>query len=222
MIKKLLCMIASVVVVMSCCTMAKGETVDERVNRVYPDWKEDWEMWNNKSIVEEYDGDIKYLVCAVIEHESRYCNVGSVYRGVMQISTSKDVLNFLGVSKDDLWDEKTNVRCGVKMLNYYLDKSEGNIERALCMYACGEGNSKKRKTYCNPSKEIYVLYKKYKQYFEEQDWKNFLLSELEDRKEELETLIECTENADSKKREYYSIRIRNVGEEISEIEKMLG
>ena len=80
-IKKLLCMIASVVLIMSCCTMAKGETVEERVNRVYPNWKEDWENWNNKDIVEEYD---KALVCAVIEHESRYDGkVGSKYRGLM-------------------------------------------------------------------------------------------------------------------------------------------
>lgn len=140
----------------------------------------------------------------------------------MQISTSGEVIEFLGVNKDELYNEKTNIRCGVKMLRHYLEKNEGNVERALCMYGCGEGSSKKRKTYCRPSREIHILYKKYKNLFEQEEYNNFLLEELEDRSSELEQLIKVSEICDSKKRNYYEMRIKSVENEIYEIEKMLG
>ena len=145
--KKLLCVIITVIAMMTLCTTAVAESAEQRVERVYPSWKEDWEQWNNKGLVEQYDINMRALVVGVVEHESRFQGgVGDKYRGLMQIGTSKDVLNFVGVSKDELYDERVNVRCGVKMLEYYLSKSEGNVERALCMYGCGEGNSRKRKT----------------------------------------------------------------------------
>ena len=222
-IKKLLCVVVTTVAMMALCTTAVAETVEQRVERVYPNWKEDWEQWSNKGLVSEYDLEMKSLVVGVIEHESRFQgNVGEKYRGLMQISTSKDVLKFVGVSKDELWDEKTNIRCGVKMLRYYLEKSEGNVERALCMYGCGEGNSRKRKTYCRAGQEIYILYKKYKTMFEQEKMNSLLLNELEDRRAELDNLIVLTESANSKMRTYYKMRIKNVEEEISELEKMLG
>ena len=140
----------------------------------------------------------------------------------MQISTSREVIEFLGVSKDELYDEKINIRCGVKMLRYYLEKSEGNIERALCMYGCGEGNSKKRKIYCRPSQEICILYTKYKNLFEQEEMNNFILKELNDRKSELNNLITLSESANVKIRGYYEVRIKNVENEILELEKMLG
>ena len=137
--KKLLCVIITVIAMMTLCTTAVAETSEQRVERVYPSWKEDWEQWSNKGLVDKYDINMKALVVAVIEHESRFQgSVGEKYRGLMQISTSKDVLNFIGVSKDELYDERVNVRCGVKMLGYYLSKSEGNVERGLCMYGCGD------------------------------------------------------------------------------------
>lgn len=138
-IKKLLCIIITVIAMMALCTTAVAESVEQRVERVYPSWKEDWEQWNNKGLVSEYDIEMKALVVGVIEHESRFQgSVGEKYRGLMQISTSGDVLKFVGVSKDELYDEKTNIKCGVKMLEYYLEKSEGNVERGLCMYGCGD------------------------------------------------------------------------------------
>ena len=235
--KKLLCAIITVMIAMSVCTTVGAETSEQRVERIYPNWKEDYEQWNNKGLVDEslayshdsgsqnqeYDTNMRALVVAVIEHESRFQgDVGEKYRGLMQISTSKNVLRFLGVGKDELYNEKTNIRCGVKMLKYYLEKSDGNIERALCMYGCGEGNSGKRKTYCRPSQEIHILYKKYKNLFEQEEYNNFLLEELENRSSELEHLIKVSERCDSKKRNYYEMRIKSVENEICEIEKMLG
>ena len=221
--KKLLCVVITVMIVMSVCTTVGAETPEQRVERIYLNWKEDYEQWNNKELVDEYDIDERALVVGIVEHESRFQgSVGTKYRGLMQISTSKDVLKFLGVSKDELYNEKTNIKCGVKMLRYYLEKSEGNVERALCMYGCGEGNSSKRKTYCRPSQEIYILYKKYKNLFEQEEYNNFLLEELENRSCELEHLIKVSEKCDSKKRNYYEMRIKSIENEICEIEKMLG
>ena len=235
--KKLLCAVITVMIVMSVCTTVGAETSEQRVERIYPNWKEDYEQWNNKELVDEslayshdsgsqnqeYDIEMRALVVAVIEHENRFQgDVGGKYRGLMQISTSGEVIEFLGVSKDELYDEKTNIRCGVKMLRYYLEKSEGNLERALCMYGCGEGNSGKRKTYCRPSQEIYILYTKYKNLFEQEEMNNFILKELNDRKSELNNLIILSESANAKIREYYEVRIKNVENEILELEKMLG
>ena len=138
-IKKLLCVVVTTVAMMALCTTAVAESVEQRVERVYPNWKEDWEQWNNKDLVDGYDINMRALVVGVVEHESRFQgDVGEKYRGLMQISTGEDVLNFLDVSKDELYNEKTNIRCGVKMLEYYLEKSEGNVERGLCMYGCGD------------------------------------------------------------------------------------
>ena len=221
--KKLLCAVITVMIVMSVCTTVGAESAEQRVERIYPNWKEDYEQWNNKELVDEYDVGMKALVVAVIEHESRFQgNVGEKYRGLMQISTSGEVIEFLGVSKEELYNEKTNIRCGVKMLRYYLEKSEGNLERALCMYGCGEGNSGKRKTYCRPSQEIYILYTKYKNLFEQEEMNNFILKELNDRTSELNNLIILSESANAKIREYYKVRIKNVENEILELEKMLG
>lgn len=223
MMKKLLCVVITVMIVMSVCTTVGAESAEQRVERIYPNWKEDYEQWNNKELVDEYDVEMRALVVGVIEHESRFQgDVGEKYRGLMQISTSGEVIEFLGVSKDELYDEKTNIRCGIKMLRYYLEKSEGNIERALCMYGCGEGNSKKRKTYCRPSQEIYILYTKYKNLFEQEEMNNFILKELDDRKSELNNLIILSESANAKIREYYEVRIKDVENEILELEKMLG
>lgn len=221
--KQVLCMVIVSVVVMGGGVRSRGEGLGERVERVYPSWQEDYEEWNNKSLLNGYDVEKKALVAAVIEHESRFQgDVGTQYRGLMQISTSKDVLNFVGVSADSLYDEKTNIKCGTRMLEYYLDKSEGNIERALCMYGCGEGASKKRKTYCRTGQEIYILYGKYKNLFEQEEMNSFLLEEIEDRKLELDSLIELTESANSKLRGYYKLRVNNVEKEIAKLEEMLG
>ena len=84
--KKLLCVVITVMIVMSVCTTVGAETPEQRVERIYPNWKEDYEQWNNKGLVDGYDINMKALVVAVIEHESRFQgNVGEKYRGLMQI-----------------------------------------------------------------------------------------------------------------------------------------
>ena len=95
MMKKLLCAVITVMIVMSVCTTVGAETSEQRVERTYPNWKEDYEQWNNKELVDEYDISMRALVVGVIEHESRFQgSVGEKYRGLMQISTSKDVLKY--------------------------------------------------------------------------------------------------------------------------------
>lgn len=100
MMKKLLCVVITVMIVMSVCTTVGAESAEQRVERIYPNWKEDYEQWNNKELVDkslayshdsgsqnqEYDVEMKALVVAVIEHESRFQgDVGEKYRGLMQI-----------------------------------------------------------------------------------------------------------------------------------------
>ena len=95
MMKKLLCVVITVMIVMSVCTtvgaenqrLKISETSEQRVERIYPNWKEDYEQWNNKELVDGYDTNMRALDVAVIEHESRFQgDVGWKYRGLMQIS----------------------------------------------------------------------------------------------------------------------------------------
>ena len=84
--KKLLCVVITVMIAMSVCTTVGAETPEQRVERIYPNWKEDYEQWNNKGLVDWYDVGMRALVVAVIEHESRFQgDVGGKYRGLMQI-----------------------------------------------------------------------------------------------------------------------------------------
>ena len=86
MMKKLLCVVITVMIAMSVCTTVGAETSEQRVERIYPNWKEDYEQWNNKELVDKYDTNMRALVVAVIEHESRFQgDVGGKYRGLMQI-----------------------------------------------------------------------------------------------------------------------------------------
>ena len=85
--KRLLCVVITVMIVMSVCTTVGAESAEQRVERVYPNWKEDYEQWNNKGLVDGYDVGMRALVIAVIEHESRFQgDVGDKYRGLMQIN----------------------------------------------------------------------------------------------------------------------------------------
>ena len=92
MMKKLLCVVITVMIAMSVCTTVGAETSEQRVERIYPNWKEDYEQWNNKELVDKYDTNMRALVVAVIEHESRFQgNVGGKYRGLMQIKLLFDI-----------------------------------------------------------------------------------------------------------------------------------
>ena len=92
MMKRLLCVVITVMIVMSVCTTVGAETSEQRVERIYPNWKEDYEQWNNKGLVDKYDVGMRALVVAVIEHESRFQgDVGGKYRGLMQIKLLFDI-----------------------------------------------------------------------------------------------------------------------------------
>ena len=106
MMKKLLCVVITVMIVMSVCTtvgaenqrLKISETSEQRVERIYPNWKEDYEQWNNKELVDGYDTNMRALVVAVIEHESRFQgDVGGKYRGLMQIKLLFDIKHRLTI-----------------------------------------------------------------------------------------------------------------------------
>ena len=92
MMKKLLCVVITVMIAMSVCTTVGAEQAEQRVERIYPNWKEDYGQWNNKGLVDKYDVGMRALVVAVIEHESRFQgDVGEKYRGLMQIKLLFDI-----------------------------------------------------------------------------------------------------------------------------------
>ena len=70
MMKKLFCVVITVMIVMSVCTTVGAESAEQRVERIYPNWKEDYEQWNNKELVDELDIDMRALVVGIVEHES--------------------------------------------------------------------------------------------------------------------------------------------------------
>lgn len=81
--KKILCAVVTVMVMMSVCTtvgaenqrLKISETSEQRVERVYPNWKEDYEQWSNKELVDEYDINMKALVVGVVEHRLASFNI---------------------------------------------------------------------------------------------------------------------------------------------------
>lgn len=75
MMKKLLCVIITVMIVMSVCTTVGAESAEQRVERIYPSWKEDYEQWNNKGLVDEYDIDMRALVVGIVEHRLTSFNI---------------------------------------------------------------------------------------------------------------------------------------------------
>lgn len=68
MMKKLLCAVITVMTVMSVCTTVGAESAEQRVERIYPNWKEDYEQWNNKELVDELDVGMRALVVGIVEH----------------------------------------------------------------------------------------------------------------------------------------------------------
>ena len=75
MMKKLLCVVITVMMVMSVCTTVGAESAEQRVERIYPNWKQDYEQWNNKGLVDEYDIDMRALVVGIIEHRLASFNI---------------------------------------------------------------------------------------------------------------------------------------------------
>ena len=118
--------------------------------------------------------DIPYsAIIAIIYHESRFLSdVGSTYKGLMQVGSTTDVLNFLrncgmNLKGNDLYDPYINILAGSYILDYAIDKSS-SIEDAFYIYTCGEGNVRDRKnnglSYNNATIEIIELYYDFEEY----------------------------------------------------------
>lgn len=75
MMKKLFCVVITVMIVMSVCTTVGAESAEQRVERIYPNWKEDYEQWNNKELVDELDIDMRALVVGIVEHRLASFNI---------------------------------------------------------------------------------------------------------------------------------------------------
>lgn len=122
--------------------------------------------------------DIPYsAIIAIIYHESRFLSdVGSTYKGLMQVGSTTDVLNFLrncgmNLKGNDLYDPYVNILAGSYILDYAIDKSS-SIEDAFYIYTCGEGNVRNRKnnglSYNNATIEIIELYYDFEEYLSKQ------------------------------------------------------
>ena len=122
--------------------------------------------------------DIPYsAIIAIIYHESRFLSdVGSTYKGLMQVGSTTDVLNFLrncgmNLKGNDLYDPYVNILAGSYILDYAMDKSS-SIEDAFYIYTCGEGNVRDRKnnglSYNNATIEIIELYYDFEEYLSKQ------------------------------------------------------
>lgn len=119
--------------------------------------------------------DIPYsAIIAIIYHESRFqSDVGSTYKGLMQVGSSTDILNFLqncgmNLIGSDLYDPYVNILAGSYILDYAIDKSN-SIGDAFYIYTCGEGNVKNRNkkglSYNKATIEILEIYYDFDEYF---------------------------------------------------------
>jgi len=92
------------------------------------------------------------LVLALIEVESRFDQFAisvSGARGLMQIMPFW--LEEIGISDNNLFRLRTNLRMGCTILRYYLDMESGNLTRALARYNGSLGK------YTYPDKVISAL-----------------------------------------------------------------
>jgi soluble lytic murein transglycosylase-like protein len=81
------------------------------------------------------------LVLALIDVESSFNRFSVSYvgaSGLMQVMPFWK--EFIGDTKDSLFDTHTNLRYGCIILKHYLDQERGNIERALARYNGSLGN----------------------------------------------------------------------------------
>jgi soluble lytic murein transglycosylase len=86
-----------------------------------------------------------YLVAAIIREESQYdqqavSRVGAI--GLMQVmpGTANNVAQRLGlpaVSRDDLFDQETNIQIGVHYVEQLLEQFSGNVALAIASYNAG-------------------------------------------------------------------------------------
>lgn len=86
-----------------------------------------------------------YLVAAIIREESQYdgravSRVGAI--GLMQVmpGTANNVaqrLGFPAVGRDDLFDQETNIRIGVRYVEQLLEQFSGNVAYTIASYNAG-------------------------------------------------------------------------------------
>lgn len=86
-----------------------------------------------------------YLVAAIIREESQYdwravSRVGAI--GLMQVmpGTANNVAQRLGLSavgRDDLFDQETNIRIGVRYVEQLLEQFSGNVTYTVASYNAG-------------------------------------------------------------------------------------
>ncbi|HEY6974080.1 MAG TPA: transglycosylase SLT domain-containing protein [Nitrospiraceae bacterium] len=86
-----------------------------------------------------------YLVAAIIREESQYdwkavSRVGAI--GLMQVmpGTANAVAQrygFPAVTRDDLFDQETNIRIGVRYVEQLLDQFSGNVVQTIAAYNAG-------------------------------------------------------------------------------------
>jgi len=95
--------------------------------------------------MQRVDGVDPYLVAAIIREESQYdwravSRVGAI--GLMQImpATANTVAQrhrFPSVTRDDLFDQETNIRIGVRYIEQLLAQFSGNVVQAVAAYNAG-------------------------------------------------------------------------------------
>ncbi len=86
------------------------------------------------------------LVLAVIEVESNFDHYAISYAGALGLMQVMPFwLDEIGRPNDNLFDIDTNLRMGCTILRHYLDKENGDLQRALARYNGSLG----RKTYSN-------------------------------------------------------------------------
>lgn len=166
---------------MFCATILCTPTIKAKAAD-FSDKYELYEAWD--SGLKEYTLDISEqldipysAIIAIIYHESRFLSdVGSTYKGLMQVGSTTDVLNFLrncgmNLKGNDLYDPYVNILAGSYILDYAMDKSS-SIEDAFYIYTCGEGNVRNRKnnglSYNNATIEIIELYYDFEEYLSKQ------------------------------------------------------
>lgn len=162
---------------MFCATILCMPTIKAKAAD-FSDKYELYEVWD--SGLKEYTLDVSEqldipysAIIAIIYHESRFLSdVGSTYKGLMQVGSTTDVLNFLrncgmNLKGNDLYDPYINILAGSYILDYAIDKSS-SIEDAFYIYTCGEGNVRNRKnnglSYNNATIEIIELYYDFEEY----------------------------------------------------------
>ena len=166
---------------MFCATILCMPTIKAKAAD-FSDKYELYEAWD--SGLKEYTLDISEqlnipysAIIAIIYHESRFLSdVGSTYKGLMQVGSTTDVLNFLrncgmNLKGNDLYDPYINILAGSYILDYAIDKSS-SIEDAFYIYTCGEGNVMDRKnnglSYNKATIEIIELYYDFEEYLSKQ------------------------------------------------------